>query len=81
MNTIGRCTFCKVPFSALGTARDHLVRYHKMPPKGLSDRVVTAHLILPRPSVAAVAARGEGRNFDSAGLAELLSLARPRNVA
>jgi hypothetical protein len=81
MNTLGRCTYCEVPISTVETARYHLTRYHKFPAKGLTDRVVKAHLMAPRPSVAAVATKGEGRNFDAAGLADLLALSRRRNVA
>jgi len=87
---IGRCTFCRVPFMALQSAREHLMRFHKFRPEGLSDRVVAAHLVAKpksstdspaRPSVAAVATKGEGRNFDSSGLADLLSLSRRARVA
>lgn len=75
---------------AIQSAREHLMRYHKFRPEGLSDRVVAVHLIAKprsstdapaRPSVSAVATKGEGRNFDSSGLAELLSLSHRANVA
>jgi hypothetical protein len=72
VKTIGRCAFCKIALSAIPSARAHLVLYHKIPERGLTDRIVRAHLLPPAVRLTTVAKRGEGRNFDSAGLMELI---------